>query len=302
MARVRREPDEVTEWAATSEASPAMPRQEAARAAEPMPAIEVAPAVEVTPAIDVTPAMPAAASAATAAAAAPVVVPLAAAVVAPRQPAPGAAEEASPPDCPDRRVSRRRRRARVPAASSGAGAGDVAGAQPTPSTQTAEPVAPGSRLLPLPAATAAALDAQSAAARTGSTSTKKTMAAKPRKNQLAESTPSAPRPTAVKPIASISLKDAEAKLPAAEPIAPLAASTSTSIGGSAPVTITGCLEVSVDHDEFRLTDTDGAAAPKSRSWRTGFLKKRSAPVALIAPPDAMALQTHVGHRVSATGY
>ncbi len=108
--------------------------------------------------------------------------------------------------------------------------------------------------------------------------------------------------TAIKPVASISLKDAEAKLPAAEPVAPLAlASTSTTVGGAAPVTITGCLEMSVDHDEYRLTDTDGAAAPKSRSWKTGFLKKRSAPVALIAPPDVMALQTHVGHRVSATG-
>jgi hypothetical protein len=67
------------------------------------------------------------------------------------------------------------------------------------------------------------------------------------------------------------------------------------------VTITGCLEVSVDQDDFRLTDTEGANAPRSRSWRTGFLRKRSAPVALIEPPDRLALQTHVGRRVAATG-
>jgi nicotinamidase-related amidase len=59
--------------------------------------------------------------------------------------------------------------------------------------------------------------------------------------------------------------------------------------------------VSVDQDEFRLTDTEGVGAPRSRSWRTGFLKKRSAPVALVEPPDRLALQTHVGRRVAATG-
>ena len=190
MARVRREPDVVTEWAATAETSPAMSTQETARTAEPTPAIEPAPAVEATPAIDVAPPMPATASATTVAAASPAVVPVAAAVVAPRKPAP---------------VQRKRRLRPVAliAASVGVvaalafprrplapGTKDVEGSQPTPSEQTAEPVASGSRLLPLPAATAAALDAQFAAARTGSTSSKKTMAAKPRKNQPVDSTPS----------------------------------------------------------------------------------------------------------------
>jgi len=67
------------------------------------------------------------------------------------------------------------------------------------------------------------------------------------------------------------------------------------------VTITGCLEISTNEDEFRLTDTEGADAPKSRSWRTGFLKKRSAAVALVAPPDPQALRKQVGKRVAATG-
>ena len=42
------------------------------------------------------------------------------------------------------------------------------------------------------------------------------------------------------------------------------------------VTITGCLEVSTSGDTFRLTDTEGVDAPKSRSWRSGFFKKRGA--------------------------
>jgi hypothetical protein len=104
-------------------------------------------------------------------------------------------------------------------------------------------------------------------------------------------------------VADIPLKeDAATKLPGFAATAPPAlASVSTGTGGIAPVTITGCLEVSVNQDEFRLTDTDGVDAPRSRSWRTGFLKKRSAPVALLEPPDRLALQAHVGSRVAATG-
>jgi hypothetical protein len=67
------------------------------------------------------------------------------------------------------------------------------------------------------------------------------------------------------------------------------------------VTLTGCLEISVDRDEFRLSDTDGVDAPKSRSWRTGFLKKRPTPVALVDAPDPHGLEAQVGKRVAATG-
>jgi len=67
------------------------------------------------------------------------------------------------------------------------------------------------------------------------------------------------------------------------------------------ITVTGCLETSGNANGFRLTDTEGGDAPKSRSWRTGFLKKRSNSVALVDPPDAHALQAQVGQRVAATG-
>jgi hypothetical protein len=68
------------------------------------------------------------------------------------------------------------------------------------------------------------------------------------------------------------------------------------------VTITGCLEISTDGDEFRLADTEGTDAPKSRSWRMGFLRKRTAPVNLAGAPDPVALKKSVGTRVAATGF
>jgi hypothetical protein len=139
------------------------------------------------------------------------------------------------------------------------------------------------------------------APRTVSAPSKKIPVPKREKNRNAESTKAA-APIAT-PVAEVPFtEEIAAKLPGAEVVAPLApASGSTGTGGAAPVTITGCLEVSVNHDEFRLTDTEGVAAPRSRSWRTGFLKKRSAPVALVEPSDQLALQAHVGRRVAATG-
>jgi hypothetical protein len=68
-----------------------------------------------------------------------------------------------------------------------------------------------------------------------------------------------------------------------------------------PVTLTGCLEVSTDGGSFRLNDIEGADAPKSRSWRSGFLRKHAAPVTLAEPLDRAALTPNVGRRVAASG-
>lgn len=65
------------------------------------------------------------------------------------------------------------------------------------------------------------------------------------------------------------------------------------------VTITGCLEQ--DHDTFKLKDTGGADAPKSRNWKTGFIKKHSSSVTLVDGANRLKLGTHVGERVSVTG-
>lgn len=65
------------------------------------------------------------------------------------------------------------------------------------------------------------------------------------------------------------------------------------------VTITGCLEQ--NHDTFKLKDTEGVDAPKSRNWKTGFLTKHSASVTLLDEKNRMKLGNHVGERVSVTG-
>jgi hypothetical protein len=68
---------------------------------------------------------------------------------------------------------------------------------------------------------------------------------------------------------------------------------------SAPVTITGCLERS--DETFRLKDTMGVNAPKSRSWRSAFLRKSSASIDVVDAPTRLNLPDHVGQRVSVTG-
>lgn len=93
-------------------------------------------------------------------------------------------------------------------------------------------------------------------------------------------------------------------MPEAAPKAAVASKASASpapaaVPASAPVTITGCLER--DGDGFRLKDTSGAEAPKSRSWKSGFLKKGSATIDLVDAAHTLKLADQVGSRVSVTG-
>jgi len=67
----------------------------------------------------------------------------------------------------------------------------------------------------------------------------------------------------------------------------------------APVTITGCLE-QVD-DAFRLKNTEGGNVPKSRSWKSGFLKRASTRIDVVDASRRWNLPAHVGQRVSVTG-
>ena len=66
-----------------------------------------------------------------------------------------------------------------------------------------------------------------------------------------------------------------------------------------PLTVEGCLES--DGSTYRLKDTSGLEAPKARSWRTGFLMKRSSSVELVDTTGRLKLGDHVGRRVAATG-
>jgi len=111
---------------------------------------------------------------------------------------------------------------------------------------------------------------------------------------------------ATPPAASKATK-ATAATPGAKPSVVMASATTPAV--AAPVnavaetleviTLTGCLQ----HDDgtFRLKDTAGEDAPKSRSWKSGFLKKRGASVEIVDSANRLGLPTHVGQRVTITG-
>jgi len=109
-------------------------------------------------------------------------------------------------------------------------------------------------------------------------------------------------PTVATPVtapAPLPLLESAAKPVHREAITPAAMIATTIAEAPMPVTITGCLEGTNDGVQFRLTDTDDAA-PRARGWKSGFLKKKPAPVSLTAG-DTSALRKYIGHRVSATG-
>jgi hypothetical protein len=64
-------------------------------------------------------------------------------------------------------------------------------------------------------------------------------------------------------------------------------------------TMTGCLVR--DDGIFQLKDTDGEHAPKTRSWKSGFIKKSSAAIDLVDTGSRLRLGSHVGYRVSVSG-
>ena len=102
------------------------------------------------------------------------------------------------------------------------------------------------------------------------------------------------RPAATAPAAKPSLVMAAAATPAPAVEAPAGA-----VEPDGVITLTGCLQ----HDDgtFRLKDTNGADAPKSRSWKSGFLKKRAANVEVVDSANRLRLPSHVGQRVTVTG-
>jgi hypothetical protein len=120
------------------------------------------------------------------------------------------------------------------------------------------------------------------------------------------------RPVRVAPAAGQPKKTLAARASAADAImastlaadataasAPANASAATATSKSDPVTIMGCLER--DANTFRLKETFGDHAPKSRSWKSGFLKKNPASIEVIDASRNLKLATHVGQRVSVTG-
>jgi hypothetical protein len=76
-------------------------------------------------------------------------------------------------------------------------------------------------------------------------------------------------------------------------------STTDAVATPQMVTIAGCL--AQDGESFRLKDTSGADVPRSRSWKSGFLKKSPAAVEVVDASHRLRLTNHVGERVSVTG-
>jgi len=74
---------------------------------------------------------------------------------------------------------------------------------------------------------------------------------------------------------------------------------SSDVQPAALVTIQGCLQA--EDNAFWLKDTSGADAPKARSWKSGFLKKRSASVEVVDAGRALNLSRYAGQRVAASG-
>jgi hypothetical protein len=101
--------------------------------------------------------------------------------------------------------------------------------------------------------------------------------------------------------AKVAVAEPGSTAPKTDETTPKAAMESSNVAGqtATSVTITGC--VANDDATFWLKDTSGADAPKSRNWKSGFLKKRSAPVELLDATHALRLPSYVGQRVAATG-
>ena len=105
-----------------------------------------------------------------------------------------------------------------------------------------------------------------------------------------------PEPAAKKKNATSASASPSNAVSTTETSAPDAASATAK---AAAATVTGCLERT--DEGFRMKDTSGADAPKSRSWKSGFLKKGSATLDVVDASHTLQLANFVGRRVSVTG-
>lgn len=122
---------------------------------------------------------------------------------------------------------------------------------------------------------------------------------KPRKVSSVAAIP-APRPIQADAVASPRREEPvrEAPPPIVTPAKTEQAETTEAISTAAS-TITGCVESG--DGTLWLADTSGADAPKARSWKSGFFKKRSVRVELQDASRTLHLNRYVGQRVSVTG-
>jgi hypothetical protein len=65
------------------------------------------------------------------------------------------------------------------------------------------------------------------------------------------------------------------------------------------VTVAGCL--THDEDSYRLTRVSGSEAPRSRSWRSLYIKKNAPALEIVDADPRVGLKDHVGRTVKVTG-
>lgn len=164
-------------------------------------------------------------------------------------------------------------------------------AAPTPAI-VAEPPAPEPVAAPKPAAPKAVRPkAATRTAGSAAVATTKTAARTPASTTMAE-----PKTIAAR-------KETATADPGEYAIAPKAHTAESMVRSVEPevppVTITGCLEL--NDDTYRLKNTSGVDAPRSRSWKSGFLRKGSATIQIVDAAGGVNLPSHVGMRISASG-
>jgi hypothetical protein len=104
--------------------------------------------------------------------------------------------------------------------------------------------------------------------------------------------PAKAAPAKPAPAKAAAAKAAPAKVAAAPVVAVVPVDPNT-------VTMIGCLES--DGSNYRLADVQGNLAPKGRSWKTGFVTKKTKNIDLVGAPASLKLQDHVGRKVSVSG-
>jgi hypothetical protein len=105
--------------------------------------------------------------------------------------------------------------------------------------------------------------------------------------------PASPEPQARLVPASLRTTESE-PAPASSPAPP-----SEQHAAAVPATLAGCLER--QENTFWLKNVSGDDAPKSRSWKSGFLRKKSPTVELVDRGSSNRLAAYVGRRIETTG-
>jgi hypothetical protein len=121
----------------------------------------------------------------------------------------------------------------------------------------------------------------------------KSAASKP----AARKSPVAPSPG--QPAVALTPTTKETPVQRAPASAPVASTAVADVQAEELATITGC--VARRDGAFSLKGASGADAPRSRSWKSGFLRQRTAAIQLVDPTNRWKLASYVGQRVAVTG-